>query len=97
MMPAPTNRTWVHLLLVAFDDVGAVLVFNQFGITVSSLCKIAMAGQDAPLKLWRWQHDLLLWLGARLGHAHCDAAALTDKARAAAVIAMLSFDTPRSL
>lgn len=90
------NRTWVHLLLVIFDDVGAVLIFNQFGITISSLCKIAMAGNDAPLKLWRWQHSLLLWLGARLGHAHCDAAALDDVARAQGVILMLSFDTSKS-
>ena len=84
------NRTWVHLLLVIFDDVGAVLVFNQFGITISSLCKIAMDGKDGPLKLWGWQHSLLLWLGARLGHAHCDAAALSDKERAEAVIGMLT-------
>lgn len=84
------NRTWVHLLLLGTDDFGAIVIFNQFGITISSLCKIAMAGQDGPLKLWKWQRSLLLWLGARLGHAHCDGAALADKARAEAVIAMLS-------
>lgn len=84
------NRTWVHLLLVAFDDVGAVLIFNQFGITISSLCKIAMGGNDGPLKLWRWQRSLLLWLGARLGHAHCDSAALNDVARAQLAILYLT-------
>lgn len=83
------NRTWIHYPLLAFDDVGAVVLFNQFGITISSLAKIAMAGQDGPLKLWGWQRSLLLWLGARLGHAHCDGAALSDKARAEAVIEML--------
>jgi hypothetical protein len=84
------SRTWLQFLLIAFDDFGAVVLFNRPGITISSLCSIAMAGQDAPLKLWAWQRSLLLWLGARLGHAHCDAAALADIERARAVIGYLT-------
>jgi hypothetical protein len=84
------NRTWVHLLLLGTDAFGAIVIFGKIGITISSLCKIAMAGQDAPLKLWGWQCSLLLWLGARLGHAHCDGAALADIARAEAVIGYLT-------
>lgn len=83
------NRTWVHLLLLGTDDFGAIFIFGKIGITISSLCKIVMDGKDTDLKLWAWQRSLLLWLGARLGHAHCDAAALADKARAEAVIKML--------
>lgn len=84
------NRTWVHLLLLGIDDFGAIVLFGKIGITISGLCKIAMAGQDGQLKLYGWQRSLLLWLGARLGHAHCDAAALSDIDRAKAVIVMLT-------
>jgi hypothetical protein len=84
------NRTWVHLLLLGIDDFGAIVVFGKIGITISSLCKLAMAGQDADLKLWSWQHQLLLWLGARLGHAHCDGAALADLERAKVIVAILT-------
>lgn len=84
------SRTWIQFLLIAFDDVGAVVFFNRSGITISSLCKLVMAGEDAPLKLWPWQRKVLLWLGARLGHAHCDAAALADLERNKANVAILT-------
>jgi len=88
------NRSWVHLLLVGgLDMTWAIILFNKTNITISSLCKIAMDGDPlklAKLKFWKWQLSLLLWLGARLGHEHCDGAALADKARAQAVIDLLS-------
>lgn len=83
------NRSWVHLILIGIDDIGSIILFGQAGITISSLCWIAMAGQDAPLKLWKWQRALLLWLGARLGHDHCDQARLADYERSQAVSALL--------
>jgi hypothetical protein len=88
------NRSWVHLLLVGgLDMTCAIILFNRTDITISSLCKIAMDGDPlklVKLKLWGWQHSLLLWLGARLGHDHCNGAALADRARAQAVIELLS-------
>jgi hypothetical protein len=84
------SRTWLQFLLIGIDDLGAVVFFNRPGITISSLCKLAMAGEDAPLKLYPWQRKVLLWLGARLGHVHCDAAALADWERNKANVAMLA-------
>jgi hypothetical protein len=84
------SRTWLQFLLIGIDDLGAVVFFNRPGITISSLCKLAMAGEDTPLKLWPWQRRVLLWIGARLGHAHCDAAALADLERARAIVGYLT-------
>ena len=87
-MAIPVNRPWVHFLLLGIDDFGAIVIFGKIGTTILNLCKIAMAGQDGPLKLWGRQRSLLLWLSARLGNVHCDAAAVADIARAQAVTAI---------
>jgi hypothetical protein len=88
------NRSWVHLLLVGgLDMTWAIILFGRTDITISSLCKIAMDADPlklAKLKLWKWQLAMLRWLGARLGHDHCNGAALADRVRAQAVIDLLS-------
>jgi hypothetical protein len=84
------SRTWLQFLLIGIDDLGAVIFFNRPGITISSMCQLAMAGKDAPLKLWPWQRKVLLWLGARLGHVHCEAARLADLERVRAIEAYLA-------
>lgn len=60
------DKTYSHTLLLAIDRAAAAVVFNEPDITVSSLCWIVHAGtydQVAALKLYNWQHCLLLDIG----------------------------------
>lgn len=98
------DGTYTHSVAIGFDQLGAAVLFNRPGLTISSLSRIVeLADQGvAPfperlrsLKLSAWQIDLLRWLGKQLdGHwpDHCEGARQGDLARADAAIALLQLN-----
>jgi hypothetical protein len=65
------DQTYSHTLLLAIARAAAAVVFNEPDITVSGLCWIVHFGTSeevAALKLYNWQHGLLVEIGGGLEH-----------------------------
>jgi hypothetical protein len=95
------DNTYVHNLLYGLDIYGAILIFNQRDVTISSLCRLVQLYDFAPglvpqfpgLKLWKWQIAVLRALGPildKIQTSHCEGARQADIARANRVLALLS-------
>lgn len=95
------SRTYLHNLLVALDSFAAAIFFNRPDLTISALCRVvqlaANGGQwqwrvERVLKFARWQVVVLRGIGAALNFTfknHCEAARLSDLARAASTLKLL--------
>lgn len=95
------SGTYSHNVLLAIDELGAMLFWNTPDITISSMCGIVMAADQhvewkenlAALRLYRWQEAILRWLGPRLNEIqanHCYLAIQADQARAQRVMQILT-------
>lgn len=95
------SGTYSHNVLLAIDELGAMLFWNQPDITISSMCGIVMNADQhvewvpnlLALKLYGWQLAILRWLGPRLNQIqanHCQGAILADQQRAQVVMKILT-------
>lgn len=95
------DGTYSHSVAIGVDQLGAAVLFNRPGLTISSLCRIVELADKgvtpfpdrlAFLTLSDWQIELLRWLGKKLDGrwpGHCEGARIGDLARADAAIALL--------
>jgi hypothetical protein len=99
------EKTYSHTVALAFDRLGAALLFNQPDVTISSLCWVVRNGtslkiaEDAlrAMKLARWQ----LWFLWRVGDGlerfwpgHCERARRSDLQTQERARKLLSDDPP---
>lgn len=86
------DQTYSHTFLIALDEWGAAVFFNRLNFTISTMCRLVRDGQDAPLKLNRWQRAFLKWLEPRLSESHCAAALQADLERLKTGVILLASD-----
>ena len=97
------QRSYVHTVLVAIDQLGAALLFNRDDTTISSLCGLTRRmdrGDKAArnliylrLALRDWQIGFLRTTGRALERfwpGHCEAAIKADIQRGQRVLAILA-------
>ena len=93
---------YIHTLAIALDQLAAAVFFNRPDLTISALCRVvqlADSGEhgwawkvDRYLKLNLWQVVALRSIGWALNSTfrnHCEAARLSDLARANGVARLL--------
>lgn len=95
------QRTYLHTLAVATDDLLAALLFNRDDVTISSLCGLyrrATGGDPratavlAAMDLKGWQRTFLRVVGnglERILPGHCERAVGADILRGQAMVALL--------
>ena len=95
------QRTYLHTLAVAVDDLGAAVLFNRDDVTISSLCGLyrrSTAGDPraaavlAVMGLKGWQTGFLRLVGdglERILPGHCERAIGADILRGQAMVALL--------
>ena len=96
------NRSYVHTLAVALDQLAAAVFFNRPDLTISALARVVQLSDSEGaewgwkvsrlLKLNRWQIAALRCIGRALNFTfanHCEAARLSDLTRAGGVIKLL--------
>ena len=95
------SDTYSHNVLIGLDYLGAALLFNRDGITISSMCrvvqlfdmKIDKADQQlAELNLHPWQIVFLRWLAIvldKIQAGHCAKAVEGDLERAESIKRLL--------
>lgn len=88
-------------MLVALDSFAAAVFFNRPDLTISALCRVVQLAPTSAewrwrvnqvLKFNRWQVAVLRVIGWALNSTfnnHCEAARLSDLARAASTIKLL--------
>lgn len=95
-------KSYAHNVLVAVDSFAAAIFFNRPDLTISALCDIVLRARsqggewqwrvDRVLKFNRWQVWALRGVGFALNltfRNHCEAARLSDLARAASTLKLL--------
>lgn len=89
-------------VLIAIDDSGAALFWNQNDITISALCRVVQLADSGnqefkdrlyALALWDWQVKILRELAPKLDALepnHCELARQNDIKRAERIVRLLT-------
>lgn len=86
------GNSYTHTLALAIDSFAASVLFNRPDLTISALCWLVTENLDSPLKLWKWQRRLLLWIGPILNKiqaGHMALARAGDIRRAKSTLSLL--------